>query len=147
MKSWLPVLIVVVVGIGGVLIYREAYVSKEFKEKAELAIDALETATNMVCDDDLSYIPASVAARFKVEEACAASSAPTTASLRISMKFRIETLDAEHHGCMLEQENQKLDKDIQRQTGHHATATQVPNHSQKGRQKIAELRKKLQDLP
>ena len=44
------VIVLIVAGLGGVafFVYREAYVSTDFKEKAELAIDALDIATTKV---------------------------------------------------------------------------------------------------
>ena len=42
------VIVLIVAGLGGVafFVYREAYVSTDFKEKAELAIDALDDCQN-----------------------------------------------------------------------------------------------------
>src|ERR1035441_7466361 len=104
------VIVLIVAGLGGVafLVYREAYVSTDFKDKVELAIDALDDARMKVCDDNLSYIPAAVKAKLAVEEASAESRAATTAAVRISLNFEPVLLDQEHHNCLLEQENIQL---------------------------------------
>lgn len=144
--AWIILLLViVVVGIGSFFTYRESRVSTDFKEKARVAIDALDTATTKVCDDDISYIPASVAAKFAVEEACAESHAATTASLRSSLSWRVANLDAVHHLCMLKKGNQRLEREI-RANGGKATPSPVPDYKQIEREKIVDLRKKLQDL-
>ncbi|HEY5175938.1 MAG TPA: hypothetical protein VII95_10285 [Terriglobales bacterium] len=146
MKRLLLVVVIIgIFGIGSFFIYRENHVSTDFKEKAELAIDALDTATTKVCDDDLSYIPASVQAKLAVEEACAESHAATTAALRIGLSGRVINLNAEHRLCMLEKENQKLDREIHARGG-KTTPTTLSDHKQENRDRIAHLRNELQEL-
>ena|ERR1022692_1128655 len=141
------VIVLIVAGLGGVafFVYREAYVSTDFKEKAELAIDALDIATTKVCDDDLSYIPASVQAKLAVEEACAESHAATTAALRIGLSWRVINLDADHRNCMLEKNTQKTEREI-RAMGGKTTLTPLSDHKQENRDEITKLRKELQEL-
>lgn len=144
--AWvIAVLAIVIVGIVSFFTYQEGRVSTDFKERARVAIDALDTATTKVCDDDTAYIPASVAAKFAVEEACAESHAATTASLRSSLTWRTTNLDAVHHLCMLKKDNQKLEREI-RANGGKTAPSPLPDYRQEERKKIADLRKKLQAL-
>ncbi|MGA2905553.1 MAG: hypothetical protein ABSD98_17140 [Candidatus Korobacteraceae bacterium] len=146
MKQFVLVVVIIgILGIGGFFVYQQNHVSTDFKEKAELAIDALDTATTKVCDDDLSYIPASVQAKLAVEEACAESHAATTAALRIGLSWRVINLDADHRNCMLEKSTQKTEREI-RAMGGKTTLTPLSDHKQENRDEITKLRKELQEL-